>query len=336
MPDSNIIVDAQWQINSYNITLNPGTGGTIVITIDDSPGIPLSTTANYNSVINIIPVPHVGYSVGSFVVTNADGSVIPTPDSSFVMPANDVTITGYFIANEYTITYMDGNTVLNVDTFTYRTAITPMANPTKEGYTFTGWNPELPTTMTAEDLTVNAQWQINSYNITLNPGTGGTIVITIDDSPGIPLSTTANYNSVINIIPVPHVGYSVGSFVVTNADGSVIPTPDSSFVMPANDVTITGYFIANESKQKSRKSVLMSSSSIFMRSITLRVSRLTDGFSVRMACSTKVLNKGFNSASSSSFALVSPHKALLATFTSSSKTYCLAKPRKSPFCLTSR
>ena len=246
MPDSNLTVDAQWQINSYNITLNPGIGGTIVISINDSPGIPLSTTAEYNSVIDIVAVPHVGYSVGGFVVTNADGTVIPTTDDSFIMPANDVTITGTFIPNEYTITYMDGNTVLDVDTFTYGATITPIDNPTKEGYTFTGWNPELPTTMPDSSLTVDAQWQINSYNITLNPGTGGTIVISINDSPGIPLSTTADYNSVIDIVAVPHVGYSVGGFVVTNADGTVIPTPDDSFIMPANDVTITGNFILNE------------------------------------------------------------------------------------------
>ena len=250
MPDSNIIVDAQWQINSYNITLNPGTGGTIVITIDDSPGIPLSTTANYNSVINIIPVPHVGYSVGSFVVTNADGSVIPTPDSSFVMPANDVTITGYFIANNYTITYMDGNDVLDVDTFAFGATITPMANPTREGYTFTGWTPELPATMPANDLTVNAQWQINSYNIAIEQVAGGTITVSFAGESATSListttDTSANFETWIQLSADADLGYNFVDFLVTTVSGDTLETPNNGFIMPAENVTVTATFSVN-------------------------------------------------------------------------------------------
>ena len=61
---------------------------------------------------------------------------------------------------------MDGNDVLNVQTFDFGQRITPIATPTKVGYTFTGWDPELPEFMPAEDLTVFAQWQVNSYTVT--------------------------------------------------------------------------------------------------------------------------------------------------------------------------
>ena len=48
---------------------------------------------------------------------------------------------------------------------TYGTAITPEAEPTKEGYTFSGWS-EIPNTMPAEDVTVTGSFTINQYLLT--------------------------------------------------------------------------------------------------------------------------------------------------------------------------
>ena len=67
------------------------------------------------------------------------------------------------------------------------------------------------------------------------------------------------------------------------------------------------------SKQKSRKSVRKSSSSIFRRSMMFKVNRQTEEFFVCMAWSISSLRMTCNADSSSSVALVSPHKALLAT-----------------------
>ena len=57
----------------------------------------------------------------------------------------------------FTITYMDGETELNVDTFFFQQPITDYTL-SREGWNFDGWNPAVPSLMPAESLTVYAQW----------------------------------------------------------------------------------------------------------------------------------------------------------------------------------
>ena len=57
----------------------------------------------------------------------------------------------------FTITYMDGETELNVDTFVYNQSITDYST-SKQGWNFLGWSPAVPDLMPAENLTVYAQW----------------------------------------------------------------------------------------------------------------------------------------------------------------------------------
>ena len=81
------------------------------------------------------------------------------------MPAHDITVTGSFTANTYKITYMvDGEVYKTVDVI-YGTAITPVEEPQKEGYTFSGWS-EVPATMPAHDITVTGSFTANTYKIT--------------------------------------------------------------------------------------------------------------------------------------------------------------------------
>ncbi len=82
---------------------------------------------------------------------------------------SNIAVYGYFETNGYTITFdSNGGTAVAAITQDYGSSITAPANPTRTGYTFTGWSPGLPSTMPSSDTTQTAQWSINSYYVYLN------------------------------------------------------------------------------------------------------------------------------------------------------------------------
>lgn len=87
-----------------------------------------------------------------------------------------MTLTAKWTANSYTITFdTNGGSAVAPITQDYGTAINAPAAPTKTGYTFMGWEPELPAIMPAENITVTAQWRINQYTITFDTDGGSAV-----------------------------------------------------------------------------------------------------------------------------------------------------------------
>ena len=203
MPLNGLSVKAQWQIKEYS--LNYFVDGTLYKSVKYA----------YNTAVTAEPAAEkAGYTFSGWQ------GEIPS-----VMPANDVTITGSFSINQYTITFdADGGTEVAPITQNYNTSIAPPSNPTKEGYTFTGWDKEIPSTMPAENMTIKAQWQIKEYNLTYY----------VDGE--LYNSAKYVYNSEVTAEAEPtKVGYTFSGWQ------EEIPS-----VMPANDVTITGTFTINQ------------------------------------------------------------------------------------------
>ena len=80
------------------------------------------------------------------------------------MPAEDVIVKGTFTVNQYILTYVVDGEVYKEYSYDYGSAITPEAEPTKEGYTFSGWS-EIPETMPAKEVYVVGTFTINKYKI---------------------------------------------------------------------------------------------------------------------------------------------------------------------------
>ena len=152
MPAHNMTVTAQWSINQYTVTFNTA-GGSAIDPI----------TQDYGTAINAPAAPtKTGYTFTGWSKT------IPA-----TMPAGDMTITAQWSINQYTISFdTAGGSAIGPITQDYGTTINAPAAPTKTGYTFIGWSPELPATMPAHNMALTAQWRINSYTVTLDPNGG--------------------------------------------------------------------------------------------------------------------------------------------------------------------
>ena len=130
---------AKWEINQYTITVKPE-NGKADITITQDYGTPITAPADPT---------REGYQFNGWDKT------FPT-----TMPAENMTITAKWVVNQYTITFdTAGGSAVAPITQNYGTAITAPADPTREGYTFIGWDKAIPTTMPAENITLKAKWK---------------------------------------------------------------------------------------------------------------------------------------------------------------------------------
>ena len=90
---------------------------------------------------------------------------------SGTMGATNMSVDVVYSANTYTVTFKDWNgTVLKTQQVQYGGAATAPANPTRAGYTFTGWDKAF--NKVTADLVVTAQYSINTYTVTFKDWNG--------------------------------------------------------------------------------------------------------------------------------------------------------------------
>ena len=155
MPAENITLKAQWEINQYTITFDTN-GGSEIAPITQDYGTKITTPDNPT---------RKGYTFKGW-----DKEIPET------MPAENITVKAQWEINQYTITFdTNGGSEIAPITQDYGTEITAPDNPTRKGYTFKGWDKEIPETMPAENITVKAQWEINQYTITFDTNGGSEI-----------------------------------------------------------------------------------------------------------------------------------------------------------------
>lgn len=81
-------------------------------------------------------------------------------------PTSDITLYAKWVINQYTINFdSNGGNLLSSITQDYGTTILKPENPTRDGYTFVGWNQDIPSFMPAENLELVAIWNPISYDI---------------------------------------------------------------------------------------------------------------------------------------------------------------------------
>ena len=164
MPASDMTFTAQWQVNQYTLTFDSN-GGSDVAAITQDYGTEVTAPANPT---------REGYT---FTGWNKE---VPS-----TIPAADMTFTAQWQVNQYTFTFdSNGGSDVAAITQDYGTEVTAPAAPTREGYTFLGWDKEVPSTIPAADMTFTAQWQVNQYTLTFDSNDGSTVVVALTQDYG--------------------------------------------------------------------------------------------------------------------------------------------------------
>ena len=215
---------AQW-IQSSTVTLNKnnGTGGTNSVVAEPGKAMPTATMPS-----------RTGYTFQGYYDTSAttggtqyykaDGKSARNWDKT-----GNQTLWARWTAINYTIGYtLNGGTATNPTSYNIETATFTLNNPTRTGYTFTGWtgsNGTTPQTSVSVakgstgNKTYTANWTANKYTVTLNQngGSGGQdSVIAIYDSKSLDTPLTQ--------FPTKE-GYTfAGYYDEQNADGEPSPS----------------------------------------------------------------------------------------------------------------
>ena len=177
--------------------------------------------------------------------TQADGNGTDrAPESTFNMGSENVTLYAKWTINTYTVTFnSQGGSVVSSQTVDHGGKATEPMAPTKTGHTFGGWYKEsgctnvwdFTTDTVTADVTLYAQWTINSYTVTYNgnDNTGGTV-------PAGP--TSYEYGATVTVLGntgnLVKDGYIFSDWNTWSSGNGTDRAAESTFVLGASNVTL--------------------------------------------------------------------------------------------------
>ncbi len=215
---ANITVTANFAINTHTVTFVAGANGSITGTL-------VQVVNHGGNCTAVTAVPNANYHFTSWT----GGYTGATNPLTITNVTADMTVTANFAIDTHTVTFVAGAngsiTGTLVQVVNHGSSCTPVTAQANTNYHFTGWtggytgttNPLTITNVTA-DMTITANFAIDTFTLTYTPGANGTISGT---SP-----QTVNYNaSGSAVTAVPSTGYH---FVKWSDDSTVNPRTDTS------------------------------------------------------------------------------------------------------------
>ncbi len=245
IPTANIELFAQWSDN-------------ILVTFDGNGGTAGTNSATYDNVtpITLPTATWAGHQFNGWYTAASGGTKIGDAGASYV-PAEPVTLYAQWTA--YTVSF-DGNGATNPSALTAGSnGSVTLPTPTRTGYTFNGWytatsggtkigNGGASYTPTA-DITLHAQWSINSYKVTITTSNSSTAVSV--NGTAVSNGGSVAYNSVVKVVlsytQTDSLTFTIkqGNKNVTYYSNEACTSSTTSmaagtyyFKMPAGDVTI--------------------------------------------------------------------------------------------------
>lgn len=121
--------------------------------------------------VTVTVTPDEGMDVADVIVRDENDNEIPVTDNgdgtyTYEQPAGNVSVDVSFCVKTYKVIFVDDNgTVLDEQTVEHGKSAAAPVDPTRIGYTFTGWDKTFESI--TEPLTVTAQYSVNKYTVTL-------------------------------------------------------------------------------------------------------------------------------------------------------------------------
>ena len=144
---------AKWSANSYRVTYQMNGG-------ENQTSNPVSYSYEDADIILAAPT-KTGYTFTGWTYSGQN-----TPQLSVTIPQHstqDKEFTANWQVNQYTMTFKDGDQVIASYTQDFGTPITEPAPLNKRRNIWDCWGPNVPETMPAEDMTIDAQWHQLAY-----------------------------------------------------------------------------------------------------------------------------------------------------------------------------
>ena len=244
MPASDVTLSATFEAETYSITYNNSTGGSV--------SGPANARTDENVSLNVNPQEE--YKLKTLVVTDDKGNNVPVNNNQFTMPAGNVNVNAEFEKDQVETTYTVwvNNTKISASPNKNVAAGTPVTitvNP--------GPNEELDTltysdgtntvnidkttktfNMPASNVTVNATFKTKYYSITtsVTNNEGGTVTVE-----GNKTQASAGEQVIVSVIP--NQGYELGQVTFNGTNiGPQLINNKYTFKMPTQDVNVVATF----------------------------------------------------------------------------------------------
>ena len=213
---------------------------------------------------NSTGISRVGYTFANWnTLPNGNGTeYLP---STAILIVEDLELYAQWTRNEYTVTYTDGVDDAEIFADQQTTGLfygseTPafVGMPTREGYTFTGWNPTIDETV-SDNATYTAQWTRDEYTVTYIDGADGSVFSSFlmrnfsygDSTPPFPFSSALIRNGYTFTGWNPTIEETVTGDAVYTAQWTKsaldIPYPPSAFDETSPTPLLPSYVIPSSS-----------------------------------------------------------------------------------------
>ena len=228
-------------IYSVSAEALPAEGGQVTISADE---------VEANTTVSLTATANEGYE---FVNWTVGGTEVSTENPYTATITSETAFVANFQVKEYNVIYKVDGEVYTTEIYDFGATVTAIAEPEKEGYTFSGWS-EVPATMPASDVEVTGTFtkKVYTVSVSVNNSEYGSVspeTANIEHGETITLTATAN-------LGYQFVGWFEGGRNISNEPNfSIIITSDKNYEATFEAIDKVNVTVVDENRTETKSTV---------------------------------------------------------------------------------